>query len=280
MYEFTFTNSLGENIYIAYGTPFVLESVQGLSGATSLIQSEKAPFQDGSTYIDTLLNSRIMTFVVQIRSDLENNRRKAIRVLNSKLGKGTLRFTKNGVWRELECVIDTNPNFIEDYNNRKIGRFSFTIEAPQPYWTDAEQQWTLASFLGGFSFPFSFPVNFGTIGSTVIINNQGDTVAPLFITLSGPLTNPTLTNETTGEYITLAQDLPDGYTLEINTASGSKSIIVIDEDGNRSNGFAYISPDSTLFGLAIGQNTLSYIADVQPSDVAVTVFYKNRYIGV
>lgn len=282
MYEFLFTNALGETIYFSNLAPFLLESISGISSVQSDVQSEKAPYQDGSTYIDTLLNARSLDFTCQIRPYTEENRRKAIRVLNSKLGVGTLRFTKNGVWRELKCVVEDNPNMLDGHQHRRPGmqRFTFSLMAHNPYWTDAEQSFTLAGFIGGFEFPFSFPFSLGEIGSTLTVTNDGDTVAPLFIELTGPLTNPTLTNQTTGEFITLAQDLPSGYTLEINTAMGEKSVVIVSDLGVRSNGFHYIDPSSTLFGLSVGNNTLSYTATVQPSAIAVTIFFKNRYIGV
>lgn len=282
MYEFTFTNSVGENLYFAYGTDFVLESVSGLSNVGSLVQSEKSPFQDGSTFIDTLLNTRIVSFIVQIRNDVDTNRRKAIRVLNPKLKEGVLTFKKDSVERTLTCVVNEGPDMLDEHKDRlpNFQRFTFTLEANQPYFEGNEEEWVLAGFLGGLEFPFEFPISFGTVGSTVILDNDGDTVAPLYIELNGPLTNPTLTNETTGEFISLSQVLLSGYKLEINTAFGKKSVTIVDSLGNRSNGFGYISPDSTLFGLQVGENTLSYTADVQPSNTAVTLFFKKRYIGV
>lgn len=282
MYEFTFTNSLGESIYISNMPPFVLESVEGISTVNSIIQTEKAPYQDGATYIDTLLDSRLITFVCQIRSDIDLNRRKAMRILNPKLGQGLLTFTRNGVTRTLECVVDDSPNMVDGHDGRlsRMQRFSFTLEAHQPYWEDGEQTLTLASFIGGIEFPFSFPLMFGNVGSKLTVENDGDTVSPLFIDLMGPLTNPTITNNTTGEFIEIVQNIPEGYSLEINTQKGKKSVVIISDTGERSNGFHYIDPDSTLFGLAIGKNELEYTADYKPNDNAVIIYYKNRFIGV
>ena len=47
MYEFLFTNSLGETIYFSNQAPFLLEQVSGLSSVQADVQSEKAPYQDG-----------------------------------------------------------------------------------------------------------------------------------------------------------------------------------------------------------------------------------------
>lgn len=282
MYEFTYTNSQGESIYISNVAPFVLESIEGISNVNSIIQTEKSPYQDGATYIDTLLDSRLLTFVCQIRSDIDVNRRKAIRILNPKLGTGVLTFTRNGISRTLDCVVDDNPNMVDAHEGRlsSMQRFSFTLEAHQLYWEDGEQTWTLASFIGGLALPFSFPLTFGNVGSKLTVNNEGDTVSPLFIDLMGPLTNPKITNVTTGEFIEIVQIIPDGYSLEINTEKGKKSVVIVSDTGVRSNGFHYIDPDSTLFGLAIGENELEYTADYKPNDNAVIIYYKNRYIGV
>lgn len=282
MYEFTYTNALGESIYISNMLPFVLESVEGISNVSSIIQTEKAPYQDGSTYIDTLLDSRLITFVCQIRTDIDTNRRKAIRILNPKLGKGVLSFSRNGVTRTLECVVDDSPNMVDSHDGRlsRMQRFSFTLEAHQPYWEDGEQTWTLASFIGGMEMPFSFPITLGVVGSKLTVENDGDTVSPLFIDLMGPLTNPKISNNSTGEFIAIVQNIQEGYSLEINTEKGKKSVVIISPTGERSNGFHFIDPDSTLFGLAIGKNELEYTADYKPNDNAVIIYYKNRFIGV
>ena len=282
MYEFIFKNAMDDEIYIAKNTPFTLEMVSGISNVGSVNQNESSPFQDGSTYIDTLLTSRFISFIVQIRSDLETNRRKAIQILNPKLGEGTLTFTKNGVSRNLTCVVSEMVDLLESHQNRRptMQRFTFSIEANQPYWEGAMEEWILAGFTGGFEFPFSFPFSLGEVGTSITLNNDGDAIAPLFIELNGPLTNPTLTNETTGDYLSLTQALLTNEVLEINTAFGKKTVVLIDADGVRSNGFGYLDPESELFGLAIGDNTLSYVAEVQPDDTAVTLWFKKRYIGV
>lgn len=285
MYQFLFTNSQGESIYLNYESPFILERVDGLSSIPVDTQGEKAPYQDGNTYIDSVLDVRTLSFICQVRgTDIETNRRKAIRVLNPKLGVGSLSFTntRNGITRTLDCVVDGVPNFLDDHDNRRptMERFTFDLVANNPLWKGDAQTWTLASFIGGFQFPWSFPLSFGTVGTDLLLTNDGDSDAPLFITLTGPLTNPLITNETTGEFIKLTQNLLAGYKLEINTAMGSKDVTIISNLGVRSNGFQYLSPDSTLFELGVGTTELSYVADFQPSAVAVQLIYNPRYIGV
>jgi hypothetical protein len=283
MISLLFTNSLGESIFINGGADYILERIDGLSVAPVQNQGETAPYQDGYTYIDTLLNARELFFICQIRGDDQDvKRRKVIRVLNAKLGLGTLEINFNGTIRTINVVVDQLPNMLDGQNDRrpKMQRFTFSFVAPNPYYNGAMEQFTLAGFIGGFGFPFSFPISFGDVGSTITINNDGDTVAPLLIQLNGPLTNPTLTNVTTGEVITLEQDIPSGYVLEINTEIGKKDITIINDLGVRSNGFQYVTPDSILFGLIVGQNTLTYTADFQPDETAVTVMFKKRYVGL
>jgi hypothetical protein len=280
---FLYRNSRNQTLFINGGADFLLERIDGLSVAPVDTQGESAPYQDGYTYIDSLINARVLDFVCQIRGGNQaQKRRQVIQTLNAKLGKGTLTINFNGVVRTLDVVVDGLPNMLDARPNRfdNFQRFTFTLVAPNPYYEGPMEQFTLAGFLGGFSFPFSFPVSFGTVGSTIVIDNDGDTIAPLFIVLNGPLTNPTLTNATTGEVITLTQNLLAGESLEINTAIGEKSIVIVDALGNRSNGFQFVSPASVLFGLQVGPNTLTYTADVQPSATAVSVMFKKRYIGL
>ena len=87
-----------------------------------------------------------------------------------------------------------------------------------------------------------------------------------------------LTSRTTGEKIHLDVLIEDGERIEIDTEA--KTVIKIDSLGNRTNAFPFLTIDSTLFSLAVGENVINYSADVEGSNARVTIAYKKRYIGI
>lgn len=280
-----FTNSQGESVLIDGSTPpLLLSKIEGIGGAPAEIQTQSAPYQDGSTYIDVVLGPRhldVEGMIWSLRSDeIMDRRQKLVRVLNPKFGVGTLRIEIGDTVREIDAIADSSPVF-PDRGSAPIQRFTVSFVCPDPAWRNpSEEVWTLASFVGGISFPISFPLSFGTVGQELDIEHRGDLETPVFIRMIGPLKNPVLENETTGERITITQELEAGEVLEINTAFGQKSVTIIDTVGNRSNGFHYVSPDSVFWQMIPGVNRISYAATEESSSSAVTLSFFHRFSGV
>lgn len=285
MYKFTFTNGRGQSIEIGNTPPFVLEEVEGIAGVGSETQLEKAPFQDGASYLDSLMDIREITIVAQIRAngDMESRRSEMLRIINPKTGLGKLTFENNGIKRVIDCVVSVAPVMPDNKSNRLRNwqRVQFQFMAPDPYFKDSEaMKFVLASFVGGFTIPFSFPISFGSVGQTLNLDVDSDVDTPILIRMNGELINPTIVNVTTGKFIRVVQTIPDGSTLEIDTAFGQKRVEIIDSLGNRTNAFHYLDPLSSLFVLEPGENTLTYTATSQGVNASADIAYFNRYMGV
>ena len=94
MEDITITNQNGESICLGHRGPFFLEKIEGLGEVGVGIESQKAPHQDGSTYIDNTLENRALSMEGTIIAKgnpeaLPAARRKLQRVLNPKLGEGS-----------------------------------------------------------------------------------------------------------------------------------------------------------------------------------------------
>jgi hypothetical protein len=75
---------------------------------------------------------------------------------------------------------------------------------------------------GGVTFPLTFPLTFSTTTATHLeLINAGNTKTPPVLTISGPVTNPTLDNDTTGESIALACVLGANDTVVVDVAERS-----------------------------------------------------------
>jgi len=286
MESVTFINSLGESVYLGEDAPFVLIKIEGTGATDVYVQTQKSPFQDGTTYIDNTLEPRTISIELRILAENENEmveyRHRLLQAFNPKLGLGELKYQFGNVTRRIKAIAEFPPTFPH------AGDFKDTMQpsliqlyCPDPYWYELDEEiWGLKSFEGGFEFPFSFSVSFGTVGTKLTIKNEGDVKTPIFFELFGPMVNPILNNETTGESLTVTQELLENEKLEINTAFGQKSVVKVDANGARTNAFHYVSATSKFFNLIPGDNVLSYTATGTTAESNAVVRFRNRYLGV
>lgn len=280
MSKITYTNELGESVIFSDRPPFILENIEGLAGVDADIQTQKAPYQDGSTHIDTLLESRVLTLQVAIlassRTDLYERRSLLSGIFNPKLD-GTLRYENDYTAKEIPVRVDSGPVYPSPKGN--VQECLITLMAPMPFWLDiTEQNYKLEDFVTNFRFPFHFPVRFATRGDTRTILNDGDVPTPIEVEFRGHAVNPRIENNTTGEFIQVNREIPADYKLIIDTTFGRKRVSIVAPDGIETNAFHYIDLDSTFFDLEVGENRLSFITD--GGNPEVYVYFKKRYVGV
>lgn len=284
MQRIIFTNSRGQSVELKSSAPFLLQSIDGFGDVDADIQTQKAPFQDGSTYIDSVLQERPISLEVVILADkstLLEKRQYFASVFNPKLGKGVLRYENGETIREIEAVPEGIPVFPSGRENRgpTFQKALINLICPNPFWMDTNaQNIKLEDFVAHFRFPFCFPVRFASRGDSRVVVNDGDVPAPIKVTFRGEAINPKITNLTTGEFIKVNRSIPSGYSLVINTEFGRKEVKIIAPDGVEENAFHYIDLESTFFLLQVGENKLSFITDGGRPEVYVE--YRSRYVGV
>lgn len=290
MEKLTFTNTKGE--YVTFdGPPFYLVSVGGLGDVNANTQRQKAPFQDGSTHIGSVLDERIIPIEFLITgdtyADISESRTRLGRVLNPKLNNGILRYENGFVIREIEVSAESVPFFPDGSGNRTevIQKGLVTLVASNPYWrSEKEHIEQLVTFSGGLTFPLILPTILGNQKSDAksrIIVNEGDSQTPIEVTFEGPATSPIrIENETTGKYIEVAQSLLNGEKLWISTAFGKKRVDKINIDGTKVNAFNYINLQSTFFQLEPGNNLLNYSTGEDYEKAPVTIKFYPRYLAV
>lgn len=286
MQRLTFTAANGQQIKMDT-RPFRLLTLQGAGAIQADIQTQKAPYQDGATYIDALLEPRSLLLEVAIMA--ENNerlyqyRRKLAQVFNPKLGPGLLRYEYDGGTKEIEAVAELAPEFPTGRDNRMPGfqRAILSLVCPSPFWLEPyEEGAEMAAWLGGLKFALELPTMFSKQASEIIVNNPGDVSTPVVIEFFGPATNPRVDNLTTGGFIRVTRELAKDEKLVISTAFGDKHVKLVEANGNESNAMHWIDLDSVFWQLEPGENTLRYSADAGADEARVKVTWKARYVGV
>ncbi|MER2170745.1 MAG: phage tail family protein [Psychrobacillus psychrodurans] len=283
MAKLEYTTSNGQTIEL-YGAPFHLYFFEGDVEAN--IQMQKSPYQDGSTYIDTVLSERYIPIELKIRAkdekDLADKKRQLSSAFNPKLGLGLLRYqnTTDDV-KEIYAVSENVPFYPDGPTNRgkTFQKALISLIAPNPYWQDIyPTNIKLEDFVANFSFPFSFPVSFSIRGDSKVLINNGHVPTPVEITFRGEAINPKVTKNSTGEFIRINRPIPAEHSLVITTGFNEKTVKIIDPYGNELNAMGYIDLNSTFFSLDVGDNQLSFITDGGNPDVFIE--YKNLYLSV
>jgi hypothetical protein len=280
-YYITFTNADGEEF--AINPPnYLLLGFDGFEQGQVEIQSSKAPYQDGETYIDNLFAKKIITLEFALFGETQQevlDRRLIVsKRFNTRLGMGKLSFNQvAGSTYDID-VITKSISFGKGtkYHNVAI----IELIAPNPFWYDPTQiEQIMIGFSGGFSFPFSFPFNLGTVGSQLEVVNSGNIETPVMIYFYGEVVNPVIQNLTTDEDIIINQTVNDGDILIINTAFGEKSVMIL-SGGVYTNAFEYVDPDSIFWKLAPGDNTLKYTVNSEGANAQCRIYYYHRFSGV
>jgi Phage tail protein len=285
MQRVVYTNSRGQSVELKSSAPFLLQSIDGLGDVDADIQTQKSPFQDGSTYIDSVLQERAISLeIVIIASDkptLLQQRQYLASVFNPKLGQGILRYENGEVVREIEAVPDGVPVFPSGRENRGLvfQKALVNLLCPNPFWKSTEIT-EEPTFEPLFSFPFEGMFQIGIQRDARIIVNDGDAPAPLQIEFHGPAVNPIIINKTTGEFIKVNQTLQEGEVMKIDTTPGNKSVYFIQPDGTVRNVFNWIDLNSTFFQLVVGENEIEYSADSDIQGAIVNISYNKLYNAV
>jgi hypothetical protein len=285
MQRIIFTNARGQSVELKSSAPFLLQSVDGLGDVDADTQTQKSPFQDGSTYIDSVLQERAISMQIAILASdtatLLQQRQYLAAVFNPKLGLGTLRYENDETIREIEAVPDGVPTFPSGRDNRgqTFQKALVNLLCPNPFWKSTEIT-EEPTFEPLFQFPFDGVFEIGVQRDNRIIVNDGDAPAPLYIEFHGPAVNPIIVNRTTGEFIKVNQTLGENEVMKIDTTPGRKSVYFIQPDGTERNVFNWIDPESTFFQLAIGENEIEYSADSDIQGAIVNIRYKKLYNAV
>lgn len=290
--KLTYINENNLSIVLTYSYPFFLQSIEGEDGLENKIISNSSAYEDGTAVVSTKINERYINLTGVIKGlttdDVLNKRKELIKVFNPKL-KGTLIYENGDIKKSIECYIEDAPRF-SNRNIRTQKNFIIRLYCHNPYWTDIKQSKAeIALWKGQFHFPLIIPKNEGIIVGLkqprLIVNilNDGDVKTGMVIEFKarGTLTNPSLFNVNTREYIKINKSMVVGEIIRVNTNFNKKRIESI-LNGVTTNILNYIDlgGGDTFLQLDVSDNLFRYDADTNPSNLEINIYYSQKYLGV
>lgn len=261
---------------------------------------DEAPFQHGATVRSFHLKSRTVQLVLMYtacsRQDYWDMRAEILDMLrpnrvtdNNKPGHLKY-YMPNGSKRQLDVWSEQGPVFAPRQPGGYRERFfteAVRFVAHDPVWYDPTvQTHTFVSTAGGsqfFTFKITFPVYFSAFNSIYELPYTGTWLEYPSITLTGPITNPVIYNNTTGDKIALATTIPNGLTAT-TTLRGSKTVL-------RSDGVSLLNtltPDSNLATFSLqpdpqapnGINEIQIVGTGVGAATSASISWYTRYFGV
>ncbi|UYO62792.1 phage tail family protein [Acetobacterium wieringae] len=287
MKKIKFINSLGEEFEFSNSRPFILQKFEQTNGVNSY--TFKGVNQDGNTYLYSDFKEKDINLgiavIAQNTFQYANYKDKLFRVFNPKLGEGYLVYQDDIRERKIKCIVEKIPFLVN--MTKCVGTGTIALSANDPFWRDlVEQREEIALWFGDFEFDLEITgegIEMGHREPSLIVNclNNGDLETGMRIEFKAlaSLTNPSLFNVHTREFIKINKTMAAGEVISVSTYFGNKQIIS-KLNGIESNVFYTIDEDSSFLQLNKGDNLFRYNAETGLDNLEVTIYHYDRYIGV
>ncbi|MCW6061440.1 phage tail family protein [Clostridium sporogenes] len=244
---------------------------------------------DGSLITNKRVNKRYISIQSDYKGEGKEIERESLISFFNPKNKGKLIVDYCGLQRAIEYEVEKfNSKLINVYDDLS---FIVDLTCPNPYWTDIElNKKQIALWKGDFHFPLVIPTNKGiTMGHRepsliVNVNNKGNVKTGMIIEFfaRGTLSNPSLFNVNTREFIKINKGMVAGEKFIINTNVGKKKILQ-ELNGATTDILNYldiIGGGDTFLQLDVGDNLFRYNADSNLDNLEVNIYFSPQYLGV
>ncbi len=260
---------------------YYLSSISGLGYATKYPVAKVAQLH-GAKIGNAFYENRVLSIEIKIIGDSVNDyiaKRKALFEMFALHEFGddfhTLEITlSNGIVLTAEGVAQ---GLSDDISAEEImsGSVAFTFEMEQPFFKSL-QQYQVDIFTtqgGGIAIPAGIPLDMteGSSGYTQL-SQSGNVFCYPELYFYGPLTNPVLTNVTTGKVLSLAVTLASPNYYYVDTYNRIVTDNVLTNKRDKATGDFLV--------LASGVNQFSLITDNMSEVGYVRIIYKDFYISI
>jgi hypothetical protein len=237
-----------------------VESYDGVGMAPTKRITDNGPMQHGDTDLGFRLNARIIHLVLGLsgasRQDEQAKRAALLSLFRPRSYPIALRWTyDDGSMRQIDCHYNGDMSMPIQAGNGFAEKIGLTMRAADPTFYDPNA--VLVSFgLGGgghaFTVPSPVPTHIGasSLNQILQVKYPGSWLTyPYVIRITGPITDPVIANDTTGEMLSFSGTaLGNGQYLEIDCRYGRKT--VVDQTG--ANKISLLSPSSNLATFHLG----------------------------
>lgn len=292
MQKVKFINPNGGEVEIGLSPPYIFEKISGIGAEDASLVTTDPAMLNGSAFHGLYIKDREITVTIHIngrtRAEMYENRQKLISLLSSSRSEngavGRLEYSNDYLTVWIPAIVMRGPQSTE-----RVGNYNKSVQiiffCPDPLFRAMNPLINKIAYMGsGFEFPIEIDsvtgVQFGSQGFETPMFNEGDSAAPLRITITGPSSLPKILNVSTGEYIAINRELYAGDVLTIDTQPGARSVKIKRSQGTTEDAFGYIDLTSTFFLLSPGLNKIRYVTGDASTTATILLESYARYGGV
>jgi hypothetical protein len=283
----------GVTTILSDGAPFAVLSADGGMADVARI-TERGPLQQGDSDIDFRLQPTLSTLgLIAYASDIGAHfdvRARLLEIFRPSRTPLVLRWTlENGAVRQLDCHVAGRLAFNSIDMRGFTQRCAVPLRAADPTLYDPAQVAVTYGVGGGgdsWTIPWAVPWGIGaaTVDQTRTIVYAGSWRTFPVITITGPITNPVITNLTTGDKLDFTGiTIAAANTYTIDLAYGRKTIT----NQLGANKIADLTNDSDLATFALeanpeapgGVNSIRVTGTGATSATEIYLQYYPRYVG-
>lgn len=272
---FRYINDNGDSITFDYAGGFLINKPSGIDTLSINLSQAQGIDQVGATIQSTNIQPRPVTITGYLVGDAQTvNKDKLLSVVRPDIGG---KLFADGYYLD---VYPTATPVIEP--KRQLAQFQLSLLAAYPYWRKDD---STSAVLTGVQKLFKLPCNFsktyrfGQLMKTQFVNvpNRGQVPAPFTVTFTvkGAVTNPKITNATTGKFLVVNKSLVAGETLVVEITH-ERTYVTSSVDGDCRGA---LSLSSNLFRLDVGDNVLKPEAASGLDDLQVSITLRRRSWG-
>jgi len=250
--------------------------------------TQRGPQEHGETYIDYRLDPRQIDLLLMMAGDnaARSLARRTVLGLFHPDYATTMRFyTTNGV-RDIDVQFRDDARAPTNERDPQLERLRLKLIARKPFYDPTGLTVPFAQISGGGAFlvPTTVPTTFGgsTLNQTQAIDTTGDPTfwrAEPIVVIAGPITDPIITNQLTGDKLDFTgTTIAGGTTYTIDTRYNKKTIV----DQNGTNQISKLAAGSSIatFDLRRGSNSILVVGTSTSAATLISFFFNGLYVAI
>lgn len=257
-------------------------SIDGLTSPDTNINTSSLYYADGCLVNSMRAEKRNIVINMNIKPPIELNRLKLYKFFACK-AKITLYWTNDSRDVYIKGIIEKFETNLFD----KVQQPQISIICPQPYFISTTEDvigFTDSESL--FEFPFSIPdmgiimgEGKGRISQLVDVGEANTGIIVKITAVEGAVTNPSITNRTTGDTFTINYTMSANQQIVINSNAGEKSIYLYTESSKK-NFLSKRKYGTKWITCVPGNNDFYYTAESGSANMQVEFIINKKYQGV
>lgn len=257
-------------------------SIDGLTSPDTSINTSSLYYTDGCLVNSMRAEKRNIVINMNIKPPIELNRLKLYKFFACK-AKITLYWTNDSRDVYIKGIIEKFETNLFD----RLQQPQISIICPQPYFMSTTEDvigFTDSESL--FEFPFSIPdmgiimgEGKGRISQLVDVGEANTGIIIKITAVEGAVTNPSITNRTTGDTFTINYTMSANQQIVINSNAGEKSIYLYTESSKK-NFLSKRKYGTKWITCVPGYNDFYYTAESGSANMQVEFIVNKKYQGV